>query len=470
MELGQTATSRWNSLPPIQARGPPSYKFIDRFSRLKTIYWNRGYAIFLLAFIGFTIQGNQLQFCLKIFESMKEKNKIDFIIYNYEYYYKSGFEIGLIPGGVLVTVYPVHNILGISVIISSICHIILIMSIGYLNAGSQIFLGFCIGTTMATVFVAIHRIWTYWVPLNKQSVRHVPIILCVLIDEYRRIYISNFHVHVSSSSFLFTILLGVIVLPWYLLWTYVTNNGNRSQILYRGSNSIGGVNYSRCSTEISGVLPTLPNVLEIPWKSFCTSMPVIAIVLSFTCIDSSIDSKFELDLTLRKHTIIWLILFTFLTELIPEITVSFSTTNVRKFWSCTYFVLIGIHFYLRGFWFIIITENNKLLLMTFKVMKYFSLFGFYVNHLDIAPKYASVIFGIIYTVNYMSLKFLDPVLVTLSGCKNKDYDILVAVKYLAVALFYAKYASAKLQPWADEPVEENQRNMIENVILPDAAI
>lgn len=107
--------------------------------------------------------------------------------------------------------------------------------------------------------------------------------------------------------------------------------------------------------------------------------------------------------------------------------------------------------------------------MTFKVMKYFSLFGFYVNHLDIAPQYASVIFGIIYTVNYISLNILDPVLVTLSGCKT-DYDILMAVKYLAVALFYANYASAKLQPWADEPVEENQRNMIENVNLPDVAI
>lgn len=468
MELGQTLTSRWNSPLPIQSPGPPSYKFIDRFSRLKTTYWNRGYAIFLLAFIGYTIQGSQLQFCLKIFESMKEIDKIHFTIYNYEYYYNSGFEIGLIPGGVLVTVYPVHNILGISVIISSICHVILVMSIGYLNADSQIFLGFCIGTTMATVFVAMHRIWTYWVPLNKQSVRHVPIILCVLIGEYRRIYISNFHVHVSSSLILFTVLLGVIVLAWYLLWMYVINNGNRSQIQYRSSNLIGGVNYSRCSIGISGVLPTLPNVLEIPWKSFCTSMPVIAIVLSFTCIDNSIDSKFDLDLTLRKHTIIWLILFTFLTELIPEITVSFSTTNVRKFWSCTYFVLIGIHFFLSGFSFINI-ENNKILLMTFKVMKYFSLFGFYVNHLDIAPQYASVIFGIIYTVNYISLNILDPVLVTLSGCKT-DYDILMAVKYLAVALFYANYASAKLQPWADEPVEENQRNMIENVNLPDVAI
>jgi len=32
----------------------------------------------------------------------------------------------------------------------------------------------------------------------------------------------------------------------------------------------------------------------------------------------------------------------------------------------------------------------------------------------------------------------------------------------AVAVLYAIYASAELQPWADESVEENQQNVIEN--------
>jgi len=32
----------------------------------------------------------------------------------------------------------------------------------------------------------------------------------------------------------------------------------------------------------------------------------------------------------------------------------------------------------------------------------------------------------------------------------------------AVAVFYAIFGSAELQPWADESVEENQQNVIEN--------
>lgn len=44
----------------------------------------------------------------------------------------------------------------------------------------------------------------------------------------------------------------------------------------------------------------------------------------------------------------------------------------------------------------------------------------------------------------------------------------MAVISLAMAVFYAIFASAELQPWAfDKPVKENQRNMQEEVNLVD---
>jgi len=44
----------------------------------------------------------------------------------------------------------------------------------------------------------------------------------------------------------------------------------------------------------------------------------------------------------------------------------------------------------------------------------------------------------------------------------------VAVICLAVAVFYAIFGSAEIQPWAeDKPLKENQRNMHGEVILPD---
>jgi len=40
----------------------------------------------------------------------------------------------------------------------------------------------------------------------------------------------------------------------------------------------------------------------------------------------------------------------------------------------------------------------------------------------------------------------------------------MAIICFAVAVLYAIFASAEIQPWAaDEPVEENQQNMVENL-------
>jgi len=39
---------------------------------------------------------------------------------------------------------------------------------------------------------------------------------------------------------------------------------------------------------------------------------------------------------------------------------------------------------------------------------------------------------------------------------------MLGIVCFATAVFYAVFASAEIQPWADEPVEENQQNMVEN--------
>ena len=130
--------------------------------------------------------------------------------------------------------------------------------------------------------------------------------------------------------------------------------------------------------------------------------------------------------TLRQLTIILLLLFVVLVELVPEIIASISTSNVRIFWSCSYFGSVGIYFFLEA-----ILENT---LMTknmrqyiFKIMQYLYFFGkknivvceaynienniliklalfyigFYVNTLDIAPKYASLIDSLMLSIQYV---------------------------------------------------------------------
>jgi hypothetical protein len=66
-------------------------------------------------------------------------------------------------------------------------------------------------------------------------------------------------------------------------------------------------------------------------------------------------------------------------ELFPEIIISTSTTNIRKFWTCLYFVLMSIYFFLES----IIgstLETNKILHFVLIVVELlYNTFGKYIN-------------------------------------------------------------------------------------------
>ncbi|XP_015372403.1 PREDICTED: uncharacterized protein LOC107167742 [Diuraphis noxia] len=187
MDLGESTTSRisrWNSTPHFQLPEQPSTKFIDRFIRLRTTYWNKGYAVVLLGLIGFFITSLQLSSYFKFIWFMALQNQIDYSYYYCMSYTMHGYYTGVILGGVLATVYPAHNILGIFVTISSIGQLISVISISYLNTHTHCFLQFFVGMTMAVVDVSLYRVWTYWVPQDKQSIRHFPIVLADKIYHY----------------------------------------------------------------------------------------------------------------------------------------------------------------------------------------------------------------------------------------------------------------------------------------------
>ena len=79
------------------------------------------------------------------------------------------------------------------------------------------------------------------------------------------------------------IIIGVIGLAWYVLWLYVINGNYSFRSLSRDFILFGGSDNSRYSLRTSGVSLTRTIVSEIPWKSICTSKPVLAIALMFIC-------------------------------------------------------------------------------------------------------------------------------------------------------------------------------------------
>lgn len=89
---------------------------------------------------------------------------------------------------------------------------------------------------------------------------------------------------------------------------------------------------------------------------------------------------------LRKYTIILLLLFIVLAELIPEITVSIPTVSVRKLWSCSYFSTMGIYYFLKAILGYSL-KTNKIWGCILKEIKYLYIFGKYKMYLPICRTY-----------------------------------------------------------------------------------
>ncbi|XP_022164457.1 vesicular glutamate transporter 2-like isoform X2 [Myzus persicae] len=461
MDLGEITARKLNSTSQIQSPDLTPSRFMDRFIRLKTRYWNRGFAIVLLTFIGSTIQLCQ---CGSLNWTYSED------LLNVHYFY-IGMAIGYIIGGVLGTVYPAHNIFGVSFIISLICHFTEDMD--YSNKYRRAFSIFCAGMTYAIVYAASHGIYSFWIPLDKQSLRHVPIILwkmIFLLYEIITIFgYDNNHLQ-----------LGIFGLACFVLWLCVIN-GDRSQSLKRGFilfRIFRGSNYAPRSSGTSVISLRRSIIMDITWKSFCTSMAVIALVVSYMCsamVEASKNSfnhyQAQYDQHLRVLISIVLLLLFVLFELVPEITAYFSVTKVRKIFYCAFMFAMALALFsnvLPNGTFLFINKND-LFIFIFNVIPYLRLFSLDINHLDIAPKYASTLIGL---QMFMDIFFLYFSHINILGNWSDELldeiqmRVLVAVVCLASAVFYAIFGSAEIQPRTDDkPVKENQRNMHEEVVL-----
>ncbi|GFR69333.1 vesicular glutamate transporter [Elysia marginata] len=101
--------------------------------------------------------------------------------------------------------------------------------------------------------------------------------------------------------------------------------------------------------------------------------------------------------------------------------------------------------------------------------------GFNVNHLDIAPRYASILMGLSNSVGTLA-GMLCPIVVQsitkdarghVERAKSEwQYVFLIAsLIHFAGVIFYGIFASGEKQPWADPPGEETWRP--EHTLRPD---
>lgn len=134
-----------------------------------------------------------------------------------------------------------------------------------------------------------------------------------------------------------------------------------------------------------------------------------------------------------------------------------TTTQVRKFFNCGGFLAQCTFMMLAAY---VLQPTFVIVCLTLGVgLGAFSLSGFAVNHLDIAPQHAAVLMGITNTFGTIP-GIVSPLLTGLvvtsdvEDVMKNQWRIVFFVSasiYLIGCLFYWFFASGELQSWAVEP-------------------
>uniref|UniRef100_A0A8C6L6L9 Solute carrier family 17 member 7 n=1 Tax=Nothobranchius furzeri TaxID=105023 RepID=A0A8C6L6L9_NOTFU len=209
-----------------------------------------------------------------------------------------------------------------------------------------------------------------------------------------------------------------------------------------------------------------------PWRAFFTSMPVYAIIVANFCrswtfylLLISQPAYFEevFGFEISKVGIVSALPHLVMTIIVPiggqiadylRSNQIMTTTNVRKLMNCGGFGMEATLLLVVGF------SHTKGVAITFLVLAVgfsgFAISGFNVNHLDIAPRYASILMGISNGVGTLS-GMVCPLIVG-AMTKNKTREewqgvfLIASIVHYGGVLFYGIFASGEKQPWA-EPEE-----------------
>ncbi|ELU12188.1 hypothetical protein CAPTEDRAFT_177109 [Capitella teleta] len=384
-----------------------------------------------------------------------------------------GYLVTQIPGGYLASRYPANRIFGCAIATSSFLnlfipgacriHYVMVMLVRIVQ-----------GLVEGVTYPACHGIWRYWAPPLERS-RLATLSFCgsyagaVLGMPLSGILTGYLG---WQACFYFY---GVLGMLWFIAWWMVSSESPASHPTISQDER----NYIETSLQEGNSVATNNKVItnknvKTPWKSFVTSPPVYAIIVANFCRSWSFylliitQPKYFKDafhFESAKGGVIAALPHLVMTLIVPiggqladflRRRNILSTTNVRKIFNCGGFGLEAVFLLGVGF-----TRNTATAITCLTIAVGFSGFaisGFNVNHLDIAPRYASILMGMsngIGTLAGMFCPIVTEMITKHKSSKEWEYVFLIAsMVHFAGVIFYAIFASGEKQPWADPPEEE----------------
>lgn len=317
-------------------------------------------------------------------------------------------------GGILAAKIGGHIVLGLGIFITAVLTLLSPLA-AHAGLGTFVALRVLMGLAEGFTFPCMHQIWSKWAPPLERSrmaaIQYagtfigmvISLSTCgILADVYG--WESVFYVY------------GIIGCVWYILWLAIVR-GSPEKDRFISEEEKRYIHACLAQTK------NTPTAENIPYKSIFTSTAVWAIAASHFAENWGVYTmltqlptffKYNLDFDLSNsgfiaavpYLVLGLMLFIvgYLADWFQERKI-LTTSQVRRYFNCLAFVSQTIFMMLAAY------QKNKVLVIVFITfgasLGSLSICGYGVNHLDIAPQYASILMGISNTIPNKTLPVYD---------------------------------------------------------------
>uniref|UniRef100_A0A8C6LBF9 Vesicular glutamate transporter 1 n=1 Tax=Nothobranchius furzeri TaxID=105023 RepID=A0A8C6LBF9_NOTFU len=334
-----------------------------------------------------------------------------------------GYIVTQIPGGFICQKFAANRVFGFAVVATS-CLNMLIPSAARIHFGCVILVRILQGLVEGVSYPACHGIWAKWAPPLERSRLATTAFCGSYAGAVIAMPLAGILVQYSGWSSVFYVY-GSFGILWYCFWILVS---------YESPAAHPTITEEERKYIEESIVKLFPAYFEEVFGFEISKVGIVS-ALPHLVMTIIVPIGGQIADYLRSNQIM-------------------TTTNVRKLMNCGGFGMEATLLLVVGF------SHTKGVAITFLVLAVgfsgFAISGFNVNHLDIAPRYASILMGISNGVGTLS-GMVCPLIVG-AMTKNKTREewqgvfLIASIVHYGGVLFYGIFASGEKQPWA-EPEE-----------------
>uniref|UniRef100_A0A6Q2ZB29 Vesicular glutamate transporter 1 n=1 Tax=Esox lucius TaxID=8010 RepID=A0A6Q2ZB29_ESOLU len=371
-----------------------------------------------------------------------------------------GYIVTQIPGGFICQRYKANKVFGFAIVATSTLNM-LIPSAARTHYSCVILVRIC----QEMYLNSCHGIWAKWAPPLERSRLATTAFCGSYAGAVVAMPLAGVLVQYIGWPSVFYVY-GSFGIAWYLFWILVSYESPAAHPTITPEER-------KYIEEAIGESAGFANPLQkfkTPWRAFFTSMPVYAIIVANFCrswtfylLLISQPAYFEevFGFEISKVGMVSALPHLVMTIVVPiggqladylRTHNIMTTTNVRKLMNCGGFGMEATLLLVVGY------SHTKVMAISFLVLAVgfsgFAISGFNVNHLDIAPRYASILMGISNGVGTLSGMVCPLIVGAMTKHKSRqDWQgvfLIASVVHYGGVIFYGIFASGEKQPWADQ--------------------